>query len=68
MARGAAGYPVLGGGGGGLHHHSLHHWPALLPQRIRLYTYEQIPQFLKENPFITDGYRAHLPSKLCLRR
>ena len=46
----------------------VHHWPLVLPQRIRLYTYEQIPQFLKENPFITDGYRAHLPSKLCLKR
>ncbi|CAL8318021.1 unnamed protein product [Lota lota] len=46
---------------------SYHHWPVVLPQRIRLYTYEQIPQFLKENPFITDGYRAHLPSKLCLK-
>lgn len=45
-----------------------HHWPVLIPQRIRLYTYEQIPPFLKENPYITDGYRAHLPSKLCLRR
>lgn len=47
---------------------SYHHWPVLLPQRIRLYTYDQIPLFLKENPYITDGYRAHLPSKLCLRR
>lgn len=47
---------------------SYQHWPVLLPQRIRLYTYEQIPLFLKENPYITDGYRAHLPSKLCLRR
>lgn len=47
---------------------SYHHWPVLLPQRIRLYTYEQIPLFLKENPYITDGYRAHLPSKLCIRR
>eukprot|EP00066_Takifugu_rubripes_P014063 XP_011603329.1 PREDICTED: progestin and adipoQ receptor family member 3-like isoform X1 [Takifugu rubripes] len=46
---------------------SYQHWPVLLPQRIRLYTYEQIPLFLKENPYITDGYRAHLPSKLCLR-
>ncbi|XP_056287960.1 progestin and adipoQ receptor family member 3-like isoform X1 [Pseudoliparis swirei] len=42
-------------------------WPVMIPQRIRLYTYEQIPVFLKENPFITGGYRAHLPSKLCLR-
>lgn len=47
---------------------SYHHWPVLLPQRIRLYTYDQIPLFLKENPYITDGYRAHLPSRLCLRR
>ncbi|KAL7376853.1 hypothetical protein ABVT39_016998 [Epinephelus coioides] len=46
---------------------SYQHWPVLIPQRIRLYTYEQIPLFLKENPYITDGYRAHLPSKLCLR-
>ncbi|XP_030197241.1 progestin and adipoQ receptor family member 3 isoform X3 [Gadus morhua] len=50
-----------------VHGGSVHHWPVVLPQRIRLYTYEQIPQFLKENPFITDGYRAHLPSKLCLK-
>ncbi|XP_022622311.1 progestin and adipoQ receptor family member 3-like isoform X2 [Seriola dumerili] len=46
---------------------SYQHWPVLIPQRIRLYTYEQIPLFLKENPYITDGYRAHLPSKLCLK-
>ncbi|XP_031711276.1 progestin and adipoQ receptor family member 3-like isoform X2 [Anarrhichthys ocellatus] len=46
---------------------SYQHWPVLIPQRIRLYTYEQIPLFLKENPYITGGYRAHLPSKLCLR-
>ncbi|XP_061732947.1 progestin and adipoQ receptor family member 3-like [Nerophis ophidion] len=43
------------------------HWPVLSPQRIRLYTYQQVPLFLRENPFITDGYRAHLPSKLCLK-
>ncbi|XP_061589428.1 progestin and adipoQ receptor family member 3-like [Cololabis saira] len=46
---------------------SYQHWPVLIPQRIRLYTYEQIPLFLKENPYITDGYRAHLPSTLCLK-
>ncbi|XP_024154761.1 progestin and adipoQ receptor family member 3 isoform X2 [Oryzias melastigma] len=46
---------------------SYQHWPVLLPQRIRLYTYEQAPLFLRENPYITDGYRAHLPSKLCLK-
>ncbi|MEQ2186939.1 Progestin and adipoQ receptor member 3, partial [Goodea atripinnis] len=47
---------------------SYQHWPVLVPHRIRLYTYEQIPRFLKENPYITDGYRAHLTSKLCLKR
>ncbi|TRY69670.1 hypothetical protein DNTS_028429 [Danionella cerebrum] len=43
------------------------YWPVLVPRGIRLYTYEQIPVFLKDNPYITDGYRAHLPSKLCLK-
>ncbi|XP_076875305.1 progestin and adipoQ receptor family member 3b isoform X2 [Brachyhypopomus gauderio] len=46
---------------------SYQYWPVLVPRGIRLYTYEQIPVFLKENPYITDGYRAHLPSKLCLK-
>lgn len=44
------------------------YWPVLVPRGIRLYTYEQIPSFLKDNPYITDGYRAYLPSKLCLKR
>lgn len=44
------------------------YWPVLLPRGIRLYTYEQIPVFLRDNPYITDGYRAYLPSRLCLRR
>ncbi|XP_065592684.1 progestin and adipoQ receptor family member 3 isoform X2 [Cyrtonyx montezumae] len=43
------------------------YWPVLLPRGIRLYTYEQIPVFLRDNPYITDGYRAYLPSRLCLR-
>ncbi|XP_051475165.1 progestin and adipoQ receptor family member 3 isoform X3 [Apus apus] len=43
------------------------YWPVLVPRGIRLYTYEQIPVFLKDNPYITDGYRAYLPSRLCLR-
>lgn len=47
---------------------SYQYWPVLMPRGIRLYSYEQIPVFLKENPYITDGYRAHLPSKLCLKR
>ncbi|KAM6120480.1 progestin and adipoQ receptor family member 3 isoform 3-T3 [Pterocles gutturalis] len=42
-------------------------WPVLVPRGIRLYTYEQIPLFLKDNPYITDGYRAFLPSRLCLK-
>ncbi|XP_048388326.1 progestin and adipoQ receptor family member 3a isoform X3 [Stegostoma tigrinum] len=44
-----------------------HYWPVLVPRGIRLYTYEQLPSFLKDNPYITDGYRAYLPSKLCLK-
>ncbi|CAJ0968869.1 unnamed protein product, partial [Ranitomeya imitator] len=46
---------------------SYQYWPVLLPRGIRLYTYEQIPIFLKDNPYITDGYRAYLPSRLCLK-
>nr|XP_043874123.1 progestin and adipoQ receptor family member 3-like [Solea senegalensis]XP_043874124.1 progestin and adipoQ receptor family member 3-like [Solea senegalensis] len=42
------------------------YWPVLAPRGIRLYTYEQIPVFLRENPYITDGYRAYLPSRLCI--
>lgn len=44
------------------------YWPVLVPRGIRLYTYEQIPGFLRENPYITDGYRAYLPSRLCIKR
>lgn len=47
---------------------SYQYWPVLIPRGIRLYTYEQIPVFLKDNPYITDGYRAHLPSRLCIKR
>ncbi|XP_025064303.1 progestin and adipoQ receptor family member 3 isoform X2 [Alligator sinensis] len=46
---------------------SYQYWPVLVPRGIRLYTYEQIPVFLKDNPYITDGYRAYLPSRLCLK-
>ncbi|KAM6076809.1 progestin and adipoQ receptor family member 3 isoform 2-T4 [Chlamydotis macqueenii] len=46
---------------------SYQYWPVLVPRGIRLYTYEQIPLFLKDNPYITDGYRAYLPSRLCLK-
>ena len=44
---------------------SYQYWPVLVPRGIRLYTYEQIPVSLKDNPYITDGYRAYLPSRLC---
>ena len=47
---------------------SYQYWPVLVPRGIRLYTYEQIPVFLRENPYITDGYRAYLPSRLCIKR
>ncbi|KAK1892260.1 Progestin and adipoQ receptor family member 3 [Dissostichus eleginoides] len=46
---------------------SYQYWPVLVPRGIRLYTYEQIPVFLRENPYITDGYRAYLPSRLCIK-
>ena len=47
---------------------SYQYWPVLVPRGIRLYTYEQIPVFLRDNPYITDGYRAYLPSRLCIKR
>lgn len=47
---------------------SYQYWPVLVPRGIRLYTYEQVPGFLRENPYITDGYRAYLTSRLCIKR
>lgn len=35
---------------------------------IPLYTYHEIPSFLKGNPDIKEGYRAGLPAAMCLRR
>ena len=35
---------------------------------IPLYTYHEIPSFLKWNPGIKGGYRAKLPMSMCLRR
>ncbi|CAN9512719.1 unnamed protein product [Ophioblennius macclurei] len=46
---------------------SYQYWPVVPPRAIRLYTYEQIPMFLRDNPYITDGYRAYLPSRLCIK-
>ncbi|KAJ3580669.1 hypothetical protein NHX12_034275, partial [Muraenolepis orangiensis] len=46
---------------------SFQSWPVLVPRGIRLYTYEQIPAFLRENPYLTDGYRAYLTSRLCIK-
>lgn len=35
---------------------------------IPLYHYRAVPSFLQGNPYITDGYRAHLTPKLCVKR
>ncbi|KAL4240114.1 Progestin and adipoQ receptor member 3 [Mactra antiquata] len=34
---------------------------------IPLYDYKEIPEFLKGNPFVTNGYRVSLPFTLCLK-
>ena len=38
------------------------------PQEIRLFEYSEIPDFLKGNPWVVNGYRAFLPFGLCLKR
>ncbi len=35
---------------------------------IPLYTYEEIPIFLKGNPHVLCGYRSKLPIDLCVKR
>ena len=35
---------------------------------FRLYTYNEVPPFLKGNPFITHGYRLYLPTGVCFKR
>jgi predicted membrane channel-forming protein YqfA (hemolysin III family) len=40
---------------------------TIAPFGIPLYTYREIPPFLKGNPYITDGYRAHLSPELCAK-
>lgn len=34
---------------------------------VRLYHYNELPNFLRGNPFITSGYRVYLPTRLCLK-
>ena len=41
---------------------------AIAPFGIPLYSYTAVPGFLQGNPYITDGYRAHLSPKLCVKR
>ena len=38
------------------------------PGNIQLFTYSEIPDFLKGNPWVVDGYRAFLPFGLCMKR
>ena len=35
---------------------------------IQLYNYQEIPVYLKGNPHITCGYRAEIPTLLCVKR
>lgn len=35
---------------------------------IPLYSYRAVPSFLQGNPYITEGYRAYLSPKLCVKR
>lgn len=35
---------------------------------ITLHNYASIPEYLKGNPYVTDGYRVSLPFTLCLKR
>ena len=35
---------------------------------VPLHSYSNIPEFLKGNPYVTDGYRVSLPFTLCLKR
>ena len=35
---------------------------------IPLYHYQDLPPFLQGNPYITSGYRAYLPTEMCIKR
>ncbi|KAL8586817.1 hypothetical protein ACOMHN_052693 [Nucella lapillus] len=37
------------------------------PEEIKLFRYSEIPEFLKGNPWVLDGYRALLPFGLCMK-
>ncbi|XP_031572377.1 progestin and adipoQ receptor family member 3-like [Actinia tenebrosa] len=42
--------------------------PQPIPDKaIKLYEYHEIPYFLRGNAYITDGYRAYLNSKWCIK-
>lgn len=38
------------------------------PSDIPLYKYNEVPDFLQGNPYLTNGYRAFLPPSLCFKR
>lgn len=38
------------------------------PGEIKLFHYNEIPDFLKGNPWVIEGYRAFLPFGLCMKR
>lgn len=37
------------------------------PEEIKLFRYSEIPDFLKGNPWVIDGYRVFLPFGLCVK-
>ena len=39
-----------------------------LSNGIPLYHYQDLPPFLQGNPYITFGYRAYLPTEMCIER
>ena len=41
---------------------------AAEPPHIALFKYNDIPAFLKGNPYVHSGYRAYLSGTTCLRR
>ena len=37
-------------------------------RHIQLYKYQEVPNFLKSNPYVLNGYRSLLPFSLCCKR